>query len=185
MLRRRPAQPTEDLAGFRLQREIGRGPRSVVYSADGGVAFKLLDVSGDLTGLRWPEHPSVPRLLDTGTSERGPYVAMDLIEGGTLETVRLSSRKLRRALVDVADALDAAHAQGLYHGNLASRNVLVDRHGRAHLSDFGLQNRVSPAEDLAAFAMLVWTCCAVAVPQPLPQTAREIAELIPRRGSRR
>jgi hypothetical protein len=126
------------VAGFRLDRVIGRGPRATVYEAtqlslDRRVAFKLLHDRGTserVRRLRWPEHQGAVSLFGSGDSEHGPWLAMRLVPGGTLETCRAP-------LDQVAAALDAAHRAGIVHGAVAARNVLV-ADGRAYLSDFGL-----------------------------------------------
>jgi hypothetical protein len=97
--------------------------------------------------LRWPEHANAVSLFGTGDSEHGPWLAMRLVDGGTLET--------RSAPLDgVADALTQAHGAGLVHGDVSARNVLVAG-GRAYLPDFGLGPADATAEDdLAALARL-------------------------------
>jgi Protein kinase domain len=144
------------IAGFRLGRVIGRGSRATVYEAtqlslDRRVAFKLVHDRGladRVRTLSWPEHPGAVSLFGAGDSEHGPWLAMRLVPGGTLAT--------RAAPLDqVAAALDRAHAQGIVHGDVSARNVLV-ADGRAHLSDFGLGPETATADDdRAALARLV------------------------------
>jgi hypothetical protein len=144
------------IAGFRLERVIGRGSRSTVYEAvqvtlDRRVAFKVMHDRAQADRVRrlvWPEHPGAVNLFAVGDSEHGPWLAMRLVPGGTLATQRAS-------LDAVAGALAQAHAQGIVHGDVSTRNVLVDD-GRAYLSDFGLAGAGATAEDdCAALAELV------------------------------
>ena len=144
------------IAGFRLERVIGRGSRATVYEAtqvslDRRVAFKLFgdrSLTGRVRRLEWPEHPAAVSLFGTGDSDQGPWLAMRLVPGGTLETRRVQ-------LDQVAAALDTAHASGVVHGDLSARNVLVAG-DRAFVSDFGLGPEDATAEDdRAALARLV------------------------------
>jgi hypothetical protein len=148
--------PGTVVAGFRLERLIGRGSRAVVFEATQlslgrRVALKLLDDRGmaeRVRRLRWPEHAGAVALYGTGDSEHGPWLAMRLIRGGTLETARAD-------LGPVAAALEHAHDRGIVHGDVTARNVLVED-GRAYLSDFGLGGAdASPEDDRAALASLV------------------------------
>jgi hypothetical protein len=136
---------------------IGRGSRATVYEAtqlslDRRVAFKLFDdrtLSDRVRRLASPDHPAAVGLFSSGDSEHGPWLAMRLVPGGaTLAT--------RRARLDqVAAALDRAHEEGIVHGNLTARNVLVAG-DRAFVSDFGLGPEDATAEDdRAALAALV------------------------------
>jgi hypothetical protein len=150
-------EPGTLIAGFRLERVIGRGPHATVYEAtqvslDRRVAFKLFDdagLAGRIRQLEWPEHPAAVSLFGTGDSEHGPWLAMRLVGGG----VTLAARGAR--LDEVAAALDRAHAQGIVHGDLKASNVLVAG-DRAYVSDFGLgPEHATAADDRAALAALV------------------------------
>jgi hypothetical protein len=154
------------VAGFRLQRVIGRGERSVVYEAtqsglDRRVALKLLAADSALEvrfrRLQWPEHRNVVPLYAAGAWEHGQYLAMQLVPGPALSDAgRLTPARRLDILTQVAAALDAAHAAGIVHGSVTARDVLLGGDGRALLSDFGLGAADATAQsDLAAFATLV------------------------------
>ena len=165
-----PALGTE-LAGFRLERMIGRGSASVVYEAtqislDRRVALKLFPGGSPRSGgqLEWPEHPNVVSLYAAGPSEHGYFVAMQLVRGRNLaqllDTRRPTPADLLSVVSDVAAALDSAHRSGIVHGAVGPRSVMVDEedwHGL--LSDFGLGSADATREsDLFAFAALVHDC---------------------------
>lgn len=144
------------IAGFRVERVLGRGSRATVYEAtqlslDRRVALKVMNdpALADLVRhLTWPEHPGAVSLFGVGESAHGPWLAMQLVPGGTLETHRAP-------LDEVAAALARAHSAGIVHGDVSARNVLV-RDGRAYLSDFGLAgDEGTPEDDRAALAELV------------------------------
>jgi predicted Ser/Thr protein kinase len=160
-----------EVAGFRVEDELGRGSRAVVYEAiqvnlGRRVALKLISEDDDSSGVRpleWPEHPRVVSLYATGPWEQGRFVAMQLVRGPSLaevsETSELDPARWLELLDDVALALDAAHRAGIAHGAVAARNVLVDRDGHALLSDFGVAaGEPSVAADSADFADLVRDC---------------------------
>jgi hypothetical protein len=197
-------EPAE-LSGFRLERELGRGSRSVVYEAVQislvrPVALKLVpeETWAEMRSLGWPEHPRVVSLYATGPWEGGRFVAMQLVEGPTLaqlvEAGELDPARSAELLADVASALDAAHRAGVAHGAVAARNVLVDRDGHALLSDFGL----GPAEptvagDRADFLALVRSSLGDRMPhlpEPRSLEPRDLVRLVreelspAKRGSR-
>ena len=99
--------------------------------------------------LRWPEHPNVVTLYAAGVTERGSFLAMQLVAGATLAELRTSGElepaAARKVLDDVAAALDAAHRSGSVHGAIRAQNILVDDDGRGLVSDFGLGDR-EPAQ---------------------------------------
>jgi hypothetical protein len=139
--------PGTQIAGFRVERVIGQGSRATVYEAtqlslNRRVALKVMhdpDAAERVRRLSWPEHGGAVSLYGVGDSEYGPWLAMRLVSGGTLVTARAS-------LDDAAAALEAAHAEGVVHGDVSARNVLVEN-GRGYLSDFGLVDGEITAED--------------------------------------
>src|SRR5215207_7673372 len=162
-----------EIAGFRLERELGRGRESVVFEATQvnlgrRVALKLMPGAGSMR-LDWPHHPHVVSLYATGPCEDGRFVAMQLVRGRTLaellEAGELDRQRELDLLAGVASALDAAHRAGIAHGAVAAHNILVDERGRALLTDFGLgDGRPSVAGDRAAFAALVRDCVGLPLP---------------------
>jgi hypothetical protein len=159
------------VAGFRLERELGRGTHGVVYEAtqlslDRRVALRLLPGGGSPPALAWPDHPRVVSLYATGPWEGGRFVAMQLVRGPSLaellEAGELPPARALDLLEDVAAALDAAHAAGITHGDVHAGNVLVNGDGRALLSDFGLAGGEPSVDgDRADFAALVRECAGV------------------------
>jgi serine/threonine-protein kinase len=142
------------VAGYLLEERLARGGGAEVYRAQhlvSGrmVAVKLLRDPPSLASLeraRAVRHPHLVEILEAGTGPSGAYVVMELLEGTTLRDV-LAKRgplDLRRALavlLPVLDALHAAHARDLTHGDLKPENVFLQRlHGgvaRVKLLDLG------------------------------------------------
>ncbi len=108
------------------------------------------------------DHPHIAKVYGTGTLDGQPYIAMELIDGCTLDqaVAGLSDRDKAALLADVADALDLAHRAGLIHRDLKPSNILVARNasGRLHpyVIDFGLV-RDTGADDLTRTGQLLGT----------------------------
>ena len=102
--------------------------------------------AGGLSG-----HPGIVTVHDAGILDDGrPYLVMELCSGGSLTRWqdpgnRQSEERIRTVGVRVADALAAAHGQGMLHRDVKPANVLVDGYGNAGLADFGLAGRVGAA----------------------------------------
>ncbi len=161
----------EMLGDFTLGREVGRGGMGIVYEArqaslDRRVALKVLahDVATSPTQLaRFRreartlarlDHPHIVRVLDVGQHAGRHWLAMEFIDGESLDhqLTRLRdagghSGASRRALVEtmakIADALQHVHDAGILHRDVKPSNVLLHRDGRALLSDFGLAHDAS------------------------------------------
>jgi eukaryotic-like serine/threonine-protein kinase len=143
---------------FKVLREIGKGGMGVVYEAQDlrlprFVALKFLadQVTAEETLVRFKHeaetlsrlnHPHICTIYDIGTYRRRPFIAMEFLEGQTLRD-RLSTGPLPLAEVfdvglQIADALGAAHAQGIVHHDVTPGNVFITTRGVAKLLDFGL-----------------------------------------------
>lgn len=93
-------------------------------------------------GLARLTHPNVVTVYDTGTFEGGVYIAMELVEGQTLDqwlkSAPRSTRERLDVLVQAGQGLAAAHEAGLVHRDFKPENVLIDATGRVRVIDFGL-----------------------------------------------
>lgn len=156
-----PSHATGERFGpFELVSELGRGGMGEVWLAErveGGftqrVALKLVQGRSDgLAGelfrrereiLASLKHPHIARLLDGGRSEAGElWLAMELVEGLPIDRHvaghGLEVRARIGLVLDVLDAVAAAHARLLVHRDIKPANVLIDADGRAKLLDFGI-----------------------------------------------
>ena len=157
-----PGLAAGDLVGaYRLVRPLARGGQGVVWlaeRADGllerAVAIKLpvglthrpglaerLAREREILGRL--EHPHIARLYDAGVVATGePYLAMEFVDGRTIDVYaaeeRLDARALVRVLLQVASAVAYAHGALVIHRDLKPSNVLIGADGRARLVDFGI-----------------------------------------------
>jgi predicted Ser/Thr protein kinase len=156
-----------DFGPYQIRRVIARGTRSVVYLArrkDGvEVALKVLEMSPVLAARFFSERgdeiltaaklqgPNIARILDVGRVESRYYLALQYVDGWTLEELldtgdRLAFVRVAEIARDLAMALATAEAQGIRHGDLRPDRVLVAESGEALLFGFGF-GRECPALD--------------------------------------
>jgi serine/threonine protein kinase len=168
------------LGHYEILAELGRGGMGVVYRArdlrlDRLVAFKTLpgDATGDPEKLRRfvkeakaasaLQHPNVAPIYEIGEAEGVHYIAMELVEGGTLaekiDRQPLEMAELLEIAVQVAGALDEAHSRGIVHRDIKPRNIMFTARGQAKVMDFGLakmsRTMKAPAEDEATVTVTI------------------------------
>ena len=153
---------------YRLVEKIGSGGMGVVYKAhdtrlDRPVALKFISdtIAADPAMLQRFErearaasalsHPGICTIYEIDTADGRTFIAMELLEGASLDK-RIESGRLPFDVVlelglEIADALQAAHAKGVLHRDVKPANIFVTREGRAKLLDFGLAKVPLPGED--------------------------------------
>lgn len=95
------------------------------------------------------KHPGIVQVYDVRTEGELCFIVSEFIEGGSLAD-RLSKNspskeQAIRWIIDIAEALEHAHLHGVIHRDIKPANILIDRHGRALLADFGIAQSANKA----------------------------------------
>lgn len=166
--------PGTRLGAFRVVRELGRGGMGVVHLAerDDGefqqqVALKSMVDRDSAAGselfrrerqiLAGLHHPNIARLLDGGRADDGQlWFAMEWVDGERVDHYcarhKLSFEARLKLWVEVADAVQFAHARLLIHRDIKPGNVFVDADGRPRLLDFGIAGFAGESERMRAYS---------------------------------
>jgi serine/threonine protein kinase len=162
-----------------------RAAAKVVRAPDGDAARAAEPAfEARLEALADLVHPGINQVLDWGrlTEEPGFWIALELLDGARLHDLASAPSPLRIAAA-LTDALAAAHAQGIVHGDLKPHNVIVEPDGRAVLVDFALPiagHRDSPFEPGAHGGTPAWLApeCFAGAPASAAADVYALAQLL-------
>src|SRR5438552_1936963 len=183
-----------EFGDYELLDEIGRGGQGVVYRArqkslNRTVALKVIGLG------RWAstphlrrfrheaeaaaslEHPQIVPIYEIGERDGSCYFSMKFVEGGQLDEVvrreAMSTRRAAELLVKIARTVHFAHEHGILHRDIKPGNILLDKKGEPHLTDFGLA-RLLESESTITRTLEVMGTPSYMAPE---QAAGETAEL--------
>ena len=184
---------------YRLEASIGTGGMAQVFrgqdtTLDRQVAIKILapqfarDPSfverfrREAQAAARLNHPNIVNVYDTGVDGDTNYIVMEHVEGRTLAEYltrggTLAPRKAAEIAEKVAEALAAAHAQGVIHRDIKPANIMVTREGRVKVMDFGIARLVAGPDTVEQTAAVLGTAAYLSPEQAQGQTVDARSDL--------
>jgi len=151
---------------YEIIEELGKGSMGVVYRAydpqiDRPIALKVLREDRmtseafvqrflkEAKAIGRLSHPNIVTVYDTGEDQGTIYIAMELLEGSSLnrmvEGKRLTLKEIVNLAVQIAETLDYAHRKGIVHRDVKPSNIILQANGQIKITDFGIAHIEDPS----------------------------------------
>jgi len=166
----------KNFGDFELLEEIAHGGMGIVYKARQVSLNRIVAIKMILSGQLATEneiqrflaeaetaanlqHPNIVAIHEVGEHQGQHYFSMDYVEGKDLSHVvgksPLPVAEAAKFVKTIAEAIQYAHDNGIYHRDLKPQNVLIDRDGQPRITDFGLAKRLGQDESLTVTGAVI------------------------------
>ncbi len=165
------ARAVKKIGRYRVISEIGRGGMGRVYLAydpnlKRSVALKVMRIEELEDSARYRreteiaaglQHPNIGAIYDAQQEEETFIIAMQYIDGDSLDKARLDPREAMKAIGEAARAVHFAHDHGIIHRDIKPENIMRTKDGRVYIMDFGVARRIERKASLTQTGTVIGT----------------------------